>query len=38
MDIVVDDLWLFRIGDEEERKIVALEPGKLWEMVIQQDN
>ena len=37
-DCVADDLRLFRIGDGERWKTVALDPGKWWEMVTEGDH
>ena len=34
-DCVADDLRLFGIGDGEEWKTVALDPGKWWEVVME---
>ena len=34
-DCVADDLRLFGIGDGEGWKIVALDPGKWWEVVME---
>ena len=32
---MADDLRLFGIGDGEGWKTVALDPGKLWEVVME---
>ena len=35
-DCVADDLRLFGIGDGEGWKTVALDPGKWWEVVMEE--
>ena len=35
-DYMADDLWLSGIGDGEKWKTVALDPGKWWEVVMEE--